>query len=434
MTEKKKSKINCDVVSLCGFAAVCAAALWKLIAAAVLGEAVNFITSAAICMLAVLLGLVAWRGRIPALWAGVCAGSIVLASCVNYGFNFGGQGQEFSAIIWAAVSGICALAGTALQIVERAKPRRGFLVPLVAFALAAVFCLSAWAGNAAAARGREGAAEHELWQVPSRYDEAACPQPGRVEELTYETRAYASDGHSVTKRAYVYLPYGYTEAEQYDILYLLHGTGDDEAYWLVKYGYNKTMLDNLIYYGDIRPVIVVTPTWYVAGVCEDDPDALTYSFKDELKNDLIPAVEGKYSTYAQSCSREDLIASRNHRAFAGLSRGSATMWHSAYCGALEYFSMFGAFSGMLTPQEEFAPTQEGELAEYSIQYLYNTSGAFDFVLQEHWRGFGELLATEPRLVWGKNCSFDVFPMVYHHIESWHIALYNALQLFFPTAA
>ena len=429
MTEEKKSIIKCDLVSLAGFAAVCAAALWKLIAAAVLGEAVSFITAAAVSLLVALLGLVAWRGRVPALWAAVCAGSIVLASCVNYG----GWGEEFSCIVWAAVSGVCAVAGTALQIFERAKPRRGFLVPLVAFALAAVFCLGSWAGHASAARGREGAAGHELWQVPARYDTQACPQPGRVEELAYETRAYAADGHAVTKRAYVYLPYGYTEEERYDILYLLHGTGDDEAYWLVEYGYNKTMLDNLIYHGDIRPVIVVTPTWYVEGVCEDDPDALTYSFKDELKNDLIPAVEGAYSTYAQSCSREDLIASRGRRAFAGLSRGAATTWHSAYCGALEYFSMFGAFSGMLTPQEEFAPTQAGELAEYEIQYLYNTSGAFDFLLSEHWRGFGQLLASEPRLLWGKNCSFDVFPMVYHHMESWHLALYNALQLFFPAA-
>lgn len=431
MTEGKKRIVKCDAVSLFGFAAVCAAALWKLIAAAVLGEAVNFITAAAVSLLAALLGLVAWRGRIPALWAAVCAGSYVYASCFNYGLNSVGEGQEVSAVVWVIVSGICALAGTALQIAEKAKPRRSFLVPLIAFVLAAAFCLSSWAGYASAARGREGAAVHALWQVPARYDAVSCPQQGRVEELTYETRAYATDGHAVTKRAYVYLPYGYTGEEQYDILYLLHGTGDDEAYWLVQYDYNKTMLDNLIYYGDIRPVIVVTPTWYVAGVCEDDPDALTYSFKDELKNDLIPAAESKYSTYARSCSREDLIASRGHRAFAGLSRGAATMWHSAYCGALEYFSMFGAFSGMLTQQEEFAPTREDEQAEYTIQYLYNTSGALDFLLTEHWRGFGELLADEPRLVWGKNCSFDVFPMVYHHMESWHIALYNALQLFFP---
>ena len=112
MTEEKKSIIKCDLVSLIGFAAVCAAALWKLIAAAVLGEAVNFITAAAVSLLAALLGLVAWRGRIPALWAAVCAGSIVLASCVNYG----GRGEEFSCIVWAAASGVCALAGTALQI------------------------------------------------------------------------------------------------------------------------------------------------------------------------------------------------------------------------------------------------------------------------------------------------------------------------------
>ena len=47
MTEEKKSIIKCDLVSLTGLTAVCAAALWKLIAAAILGEAVNFITAGA---------------------------------------------------------------------------------------------------------------------------------------------------------------------------------------------------------------------------------------------------------------------------------------------------------------------------------------------------------------------------------------------------
>ncbi len=44
------------------------------------------------------------------------------------------------------------------------------------------------------------------------------------------------------KTAYVYLPYGYSEEKEYNILYLMHGTGDDEKYWLKTNPYNKTML------------------------------------------------------------------------------------------------------------------------------------------------------------------------------------------------
>lgn len=37
---------------------------------------------------------------------------------------------------------------------------------------------------------------------------------------------------------------------------------------------------------------------------------------------LTPAVEGKYSSYAQSTAAADLTASRDHRAFMGFSMGS----------------------------------------------------------------------------------------------------------------
>ena len=63
----------------------------------------------------------------------------------------------------------------------------------------------------------------------------------------------------------------------------MHGTGDDEKYWLKTNPYNKTMLDNMIADGDIEPLIVVTPTFYVEDDCADDLDQLTYSFAKELK-------------------------------------------------------------------------------------------------------------------------------------------------------
>lgn len=427
ISEKIKSAKKCEMISLAGVILFGCVSLWVLIDAAVLGEAVSFICVAVIVALFTLFAVFAWRSRISLLWVPVAVGSFVLFSCSNF-FPFI---ENPAYIVWAIIASLCAVACTVFQILEKVKPEKRVCCSAIAFLLAAIFGISVWGGNTSYVNAKTGAAQNEVWAVPDKYDAVECPEPGTVETIRYETKAYSTDEHAVTKRAYVYLPYGYDENGQYDILYLMHGTGDDEEYWLITYEYNKIMLDNLIYYGDIRPVIVVTPSWYVEGVSEDDPDLLTYTFKDELKNDLISAVEGKYATYAESVSAEDLIASRDHRAFAGLSRGASTMWHSAYCGALEYFSMFGAFSGCLTTEDEFAETRAGDLAEYYIQYIYNTSGSFDFLLQEHWQSFKSLLENDSRLVLGKNCSFDVFPMVYHHINSWHIALYNALQLFFP---
>ena len=252
-----------------------------------------------------------------------------------------------------------------------------------------------------------------------------------MEELVYQTKAYATDGREVEKRALVYLPCGYDESRSYNILYLMHGTGDDEDYWLRTHGYNKIMLDNMIASGAIEPLIVVTPTFYVEDDCADDLDQLTYSFQQELRNDLVPAVESRYSTYAESIDDVGFEASRDHRAFAGLSRGAVTTYHSAFCGSLDWFSWFGTFSGSRTGADYFRETIQSEaLADYPINYLYVSSGNFDFALVGQIQDYEALLELEPRLTYGVNTMFDIFPMRYHSIGSWHLALYNFLQKIF----
>lgn len=86
------------------------------------------------------------------------------------------------------------------------------------------------------------AAGKSIWAVPEQYDAQMCDQQGTVEEITYQTKAYATDKRIVEKKALVYLPYGYDESESYNILYLMHGTGDDEEYWLKTNDQNKKML------------------------------------------------------------------------------------------------------------------------------------------------------------------------------------------------
>lgn len=47
---------------------------------------------------------------------------------------------------------------------------------------------------------------------------------------------------------------------------------------------------------------------------------------NELLNDLIPAVESRYSTYAEDTTPVGIAASRDHRGFGGFSMGSVNMW------------------------------------------------------------------------------------------------------------
>ena len=76
-----------------------------------------------------------------------------------------------------------------------------------------------------------------------------------------------------------------------------------------------------------------------------------------------------------------------------------------------------------------ADTSE-EFRELPIHYLYVSSGVFDFALPRQLQDTDGLLSIEPRLTTGVNTDFDVFPMRYHSIGNWHLALYNFLQRIF----
>jgi len=390
-----------------------------------------FVTMLAIDALALLLYAAAWRCRMPFLAALDAVGFFILQSTMNYAaydanLNTLFLPQAILATAWAVL-------GTAWLLISRRKPRKpgafAVLFGLTA-AIAGTFAV-VWGVNVAADRNWTGHAKHTLWAVPAKFDTGEIAEAGTVEELVYETKAYATDRRAVKKRALVYLPYGYDETQRYNILYLMHGTGDDENYWLQKNPYNKTMLDRMIASGEIAPLIVVTPTFYVENDCADDLDQLTFSFRDELRNDLMPAVESKYATYAASIDDAGFAGSRDHRAFAGLSRGSVTTTHSAFCGSLDYFSYFGMFSAFRTTEEYLRETiQSGAFRELPIRYLYMTTGNFDFAAPAQYAGYRTLTDTEPRLAYGENTLFDTFPMRYHSMGNWHLALYNCLQKLF----
>ena len=377
----------------------------------------------------VLIAVAAWRGRLPWLNIVIAGFSFVLGNTTNYAetthYNWGFWVQMGV----AAVSAIC---GTVLMLRKKEKHKAVPARELILCALICACALAVWGGWTMKDKKATGIARHTMWAVPTELDSAPCENAGTLEEIIYETKAYGTDSRTLNKRALVYLPYGYDESEKYNILYLMHGTGDDENYWLSTHETNKTMLDNMIARGDIEPLIIVTPTFYVEDDLKDTGlDPLTYSFREELRNDLMPAVESKYSTWAETADAEGFAASRDHRAFAGLSRGAVTTYHSAFCGSLDWFSWFGTFSGSRTDQAYFQQTiQSEEFRELPIHYLYVSSGVFDFALPRQLQDTDGLLSIEPRLTTGVNTDFDVFPMRYHSIGNWHLALYNFLQRIF----
>lgn len=138
--------------------------------------------------------------------------------------------------------------------------------------------------------------EKEFKALPNEY-RLLNEKQGTIETLVYNV-ANRRGGTDV-KRLHVYLPHGYYDEKndtKYNVLYLMHGGSENEDLLFGGPGQNrelKKIIDNMIEFGDIDPLIVVTPTFYggknEAGL-----------FHEELISDVLPLVETKYRTYAGS--------------------------------------------------------------------------------------------------------------------------------------
>lgn len=430
---KEMQKLPQERIDLVNVLAMCAISLIgciDVIRYIRLGNGVALATICIIEMVFFITAYIAWKSRLSCLNLSIAIVGCVLLFTMN---NFETTMFNAAFLVQASAGAASSVTGTIIAVRHKTKLNRLPAAAVTAGALILLTAAGIWQFNTITARHSKSAANADVWAVPVRYEEGACTQEGTVETITYQTKAYATDQRQVEKTACVYLPWGYEEDKQYNILYLLHGTGDDEEYWLKTFPENKAMIDRLIAYGDIEPLIIVTPTFYVENDCEGSLDPLTYSFQQELRNDLMPAAESRYSTYAKSCDAKGFEESRDHRAFAGLSRGAVTTYHSVLCGSLDWFSWFGTFSGSRTEAEYFKKTLQSEsFVQYPINYLYVSSGSFDFALPGQIRDYQALLETEPRLKTGVNTDFDVYPMRYHSIGSWHLALYNYLQRIFTS--
>lgn len=114
----------------------------------------------------------------------------------------------------------------------------------------------------------------------------------------------------------------------------------------------KHIMDHAIEDGKIQPLIIVLPTYNNASPSDSGDYSLalrlTDNFHNELVNDLIPAAESKYSTYAESTDLAGLAASRDHRAFGGFSMSSMNTWR-AFQHCLDYFRYFAPCCSRWTP-------------------------------------------------------------------------------------
>lgn len=290
--------------------------------------------------------------------------------------------------------------------------------------------------------GGDGRAEITAWEVPDKY-RAARAGGGEIVELTYTAHDYAlGTDNTEQKTLNVYLPEGYDADAQYDIMYLLHGTDpqtvDHKNTWLYTIGV-KNVLDNLIAYGDIKPVIVVTPSFYSYGLYGDDDmksikDVSTVkqhssdNFGRELRYDIIPVVESAYSTYATDVTQDGLTASRDHRAMAGLSNGCRITYTGGMTENFDYISYFGCYSASVDSQTILDALQSDRFKDYKLNYMFNADGIYDFAYNGHKKMYDELLKHDKFTA--DNTEYVEIAFGYHSARSWRVAFYDSMLRFF----
>ncbi|MFE6076551.1 alpha/beta hydrolase [Paenibacillus sp. NPDC057886] len=171
--------------------------------------------------------------------------------------------------------------------------------------------------------------------APEGYDQYRENIPrGIIEEVEYPSSTVGNP-----RKVMVYTPPGFSSENTYNVLYLLHGIGGDEAEWY-NHGAPQIILDNMYNDNKLEPMIVVLPNG--RAMPNDraegdlfDPEKIQAfeRFELDLLDDLIPFVESNYPART----------GRENRAIAGLSMGGGQSLNIGL-GNLNHFAWVGAFS------------------------------------------------------------------------------------------
>lgn len=151
---------------------------------------------------------------------------------------------------------------------------------------------------------------------------------------------YFSTVTQAWRRCFVYCPPDYNNNlnKKYPVLYLQHGSGEDERGWSVQ-GKADIIMDNLIAEGKAVPMLIVMDQGYairagapapVPGQQPSGPSA----FEDVVIKDIIPFIDSNFRT----------LSDRENRAMAGLSMGGMQTIQITMSN-LDKFSHIGGFSG-----------------------------------------------------------------------------------------
>ncbi|MFA9390370.1 MAG: alpha/beta hydrolase-fold protein [Prolixibacteraceae bacterium] len=176
------------------------------------------------------------------------------------------------------------------------------------------------------------------------------------------------------RRCFVYTPAGYEKdaKSRYPVLYLQHGSFEDETGWPGQ-GHANLILDNLIAEQKAVPMIIVMDNGYAYKPQNGETTGRPASaFEEVMISEIIPMIDAKFRTKAD----------RDHRAIAGLSMG-ANQTMRIIMNSLDTFSNYGGFSGTSN-----YPSSDEINTETFLNGAFNDGKAVNKQIKVFWLGLG----------------------------------------------
>lgn len=235
-------------------------------------------------------------------------------------------------------------------------------------------------------------------------------------------KKYFSTVTNSWRQFYIYTPPSYDSAvdQQYPVLYILHGGGEDERGWATQ-GKTDLILDNLIAAKKAKPMLVVMMDGNLSGGgLQGFGEKSLQLFERELKDALMPFVNKNFRT----------ATGNTNTALAGLSMGGLQTLYAGVKNS-DRFSYLGVFSsGWFANQPA--------MSDSWYDYLKNNTLTINSNLKQFWIAMGgkeDIAWNNCQVMMGRLKELDIkhsyseYPGG-HTWPVWRNNLYNFAQLLF----
>jgi enterochelin esterase-like enzyme len=228
-------------------------------------------------------------------------------------------------------------------------------------------------------------------------------QTGKV----YDNLSMKSHILNMDRKYAVYLPPDYeTSQRSYPVLYLLHGSGDDQTGW-VQFGEVLTIADKAIKEGKATAMVIVMPDANTGRRGYYNDIRGDWRYEDFFFQELLPHVEKTYRIKGE----------KRYRAISGLSMGGggATMYALHHPELFSASCPLSASLGVLSIDQLKAQLIQNKISvpDAQVQQWFNTNTALPLV-----NNMPDSLKSAVR--WFFDCGDDDF--LYEYNSLLHIAM------------